>query len=58
MTTRKISDKKVRTCYKCGESIVERVSKNGKIFFATVYHDGYELVIIVKNGFEVEHTHG
>lgn len=57
MQSREIQEKKIKPCSKCGEGVVKRVTRRGNTFDATVYQDGHKLVILVKNGYEVEHRH-
>jgi len=55
MIERPVSGKKVMLCPICRESIIERVTNKGKTFYASVYSSDGNHVIMVKNGFEVEH---
>lgn len=57
MYTIPINEKKIFPCVVCGELVIQKVTKRGKLFKATIYQDGHKLTVLSKNGYIIEHRH-
>jgi hypothetical protein len=50
-----VSDKKVKLCHVCGESVADMVTNRGVRFISSVYHSNGKNVVIIKNSSATEH---